>query len=399
MNKKLMVLLLICSGIILFSCKKLFPPEPPGNEVLAAPMEGLTKAQLASHAAGDELFAKIYTQSEGLGPIFIQSSCEGCHVGDGKGHPFTMVTRFARLTQGTIDYMEDLGGPQVQNRALSGYVPEGVHESADFVSQRLAPLLTGLGFLAAVHDSTIINMALKMGKVNWVEPPDYFVPTADHISVAGRFVGRFGKKAKEIRIFDQVVFALKEDIGITSDFDLEDPFNHLVGNNTGDNVADPEVGKDVINNLVFYLRTLKAPERRNIDDPDVIAGEKLFADLGCINCHKPTLKTAKSDIAVLSEVEFHPFTDLLIHDMGDDLDDGFPEGSATGSEWRTPPLWGLGLAKDVQGGERYLLHDGSASTIDEVLKVHGGEAMSASAAFFSLSEEDHDKVITFLNSL
>jgi len=244
------------------------------------------------------------------------------------------------------------------------------------------------------------------GRVNYVLPKEYFTPQSIHIDGSGYYIGRFGKKAKEITLLDQVVFALKQDIGLTSDFDVEDIFNPQAGINSGDVVPDPEVSLDVVNSLVFYMRTLKTPTRRNENDPDVLAGEQLFTQIGCANCHKPNLTTAKSEIDALSEKVFHPYTDLLLHDMGAALastTDGYPEipeGSAQGSEWRTPPLWGLGLAQESQGGTGYYLHDGRATTLRETIAYHSsGEASSIATNFFALSEQEKEQLIKFLESL
>ena len=188
-------------------------------------------------------------------------------------------------------------------------------------------------------------------------------------------------------------------MGITSDFDMQDLFNPQNGTNTGDNVADPEVSASFVNSVVFYMRTLKAPPRRNADDADVKAGEQLFTQIGCASCHIPTFTTPQSDIAALSNQTFHPYSDFLLHDMGPLLDDNYPEGSANGFEWRTPPLWGIGLAKDSQGGQMFLLHDGRVNSFEQAISFHGGEAESRRAAFNALSQDEKNKIIKFLESL
>ena len=135
------------------------------------------------------------------------------------------------------------------------------------------------------------------------------------------------------------------------------------------------------------------------DDENVMAGEELFKQVGCAECHISTLKTGYSEIEALSEKEFHPYTDLLIHYMPL-LGDGYPEGSASGDEWRTAPLWGLGLAADSQGGIAYYLHDGRATTINQVVNLHlGGEADNAASSYKALTDAEKDQVIAFLNSL
>ena len=130
-----------------------------------------------------------------------------------------------------------------------------------------------------------------------------------------------------------------------------------------------------------------------------MAGEALFETLGCAGCHTPTLRTGRSEIAVLNEVEFHPYTDLLLHDMGSALDDGYTEGRATTSEWRTPPLWGIGIQENFQGGSAFYLHDGRARTFTEAIELHGGEAQASRDAFGALLQESKDQLISFLRSL
>ncbi len=413
-SKYIIILLPLMLLVVISACNKLLPGAPDPGDTIAEPAEGLTPEQLVTFLAGDELFAKVYSPEQGLGPIFIQQSCEGCHVGDGKGHPFNMETRFGKYSGLVFDEMLDKGGPQLQQRSIAAYPSEQLPSDYTHKTGRIAPIVIGMGFLAALHDSTILNMADPYdadgdgisGRVNYVLPKEYFTPESIHIDSSGYYVGRFGKKAKEITLLDQIVFALKQDIGLTSDFDVEDIFNPQAGINSGDAVPDPEVSLDVVNNLVFYMRTLKTPTRRNEDDPDVLAGEQLFTQIGCANCHKPTLTTGPSEIEALSEKTIHPYTDLLLHDMGSALaftTDGYPEipeGSAQGSEWRTPPLWGLGLAQESQGGTGYYLHDGRATTLKETISYHAtGEASNIASNFFALSEAKQDQIITFLNSL
>ena len=154
-----------------------------------------------------------------------------------------------------------------------------------------------------------------------------------------------------------------------------------------------------MSDLVFYLQTLKAPIQRTASDATVGTGKQLFIQIGCEACHRANLQTSVSDIAPLSQVTFHPYTDLLMHDMGSGLDDGYTEGTALTSEWRTTPLWGLGLSANSQGGSLYLMHDGRAHSIQEAIELHGGEAAGSKDRYLQLTENEKDAVITFLNSL
>ena len=151
--------------------------------------------------------------------------------------------------------------------------------------------------------------------------------------------------------------------------------------------------------MVFYLKTLRAPSRRDESIAEVVAGEQLFTAIGCASCHTPTMRTGRSEIAVLDQVEFHAYTDLLLHDMGPELDDGYTEGRALTSEWRTPPLWGIGIQENFQGGQAFYLHDGRAQTFEETIGLHGGEGTASRSAFQALSDADKARLVRFLRSL
>lgn len=408
MNKAMLVIMGLTMFVaVMVSCEKMFQREPNDEEIFEGTIPGLTPHQEREHLIGDEAFGKIFSPKDGLGPIFVQISCSSCHVGNGKGHPSTVFTRFANVDGTLVDYLLTKGGPQLQERSIAGYPAEVLPSEANVFSERMAPAVMGLGFIAALDDQAILANADPndidgdgiSGRANYIEPTDFFIPQSIHIPNNGKYIGRFGKKAEKVTIQDQVVFALKQDIGITSDFDMEDLYNYQLGINTGDQVPDPEVSASFVNSLVFYMLTLKAPTRRNTEDPDVIAGEYVFTNIGCTNCHKSTFVTSQSDIEALSYQTFHPFSDFLLHDMGELLDDGYPEGSATGSEWRTPPLFGVGLAKNSQGGQLFLLHDGRATSFEGAISFHGGEASNSRTAFSALSQLEKEQLIKFLESL
>jgi CxxC motif-containing protein (DUF1111 family) len=185
-------------------------------------------------------------------------------------------------------------------------------------------------------------------------------------------------------------------MGITSDFHMQDLVS---AQGTTDNVIDPEVSASTVHQVVAYLQTLKAPIQRNKNDTAIIEGGDIFEDIGCENCHKKTLKTGPSPIKALNNTEFHPYTDLLLHDMGNELSSGYTEGTALPSEWRTPPLWGLGLSKNSQGGSYFLMHDGRAHSIHEAIMLHGGEGASSRTEFQNLTDAEKKKLIKFLESL
>jgi CxxC motif-containing protein (DUF1111 family) len=397
MKKYVFIFVGLCVTIAL-SCRKLQPAAPADNEVLDGMVDGLSADQKMSFLRGDRAFNnEIFTRETGLGPLFVAASCGACHAGDGKGHPFTTLTRFGQ-TDSTGNKFLAMGAPQLQDRAIPGHQPEQVPAGATF-SKFLPPANTGMGFLEAVPDATLLAMADPndadgdgiSGVVNWVELKEYVQPTEGSILRGGKCTGRFGKKAGAHDLLQQTAGAYNQDMGITSAYEPHDTY-------TGQSIA-PEVSEQTILDVVFYLRTLKAPVQRNAADANVIKGKDLFLNAGCGKCHTPALTTGNSQIAPLANVKIYPYTDMLLHDMGPGLDDGYTEGTATTAEWRTPALWGLGLSKNSQGGKYFLLHDGRAHSITEAILLHGGEATKSRNNFESLTETDKALMLKFLESL
>jgi CxxC motif-containing protein (DUF1111 family) len=387
--------------------------------VLDGTIPGLTPSQVRQHFAGDEEFGRRFGVADGLGPVFVATSCEQCHAGDGKGHPAFNLRRFGRMTPSGFDPLVALGGPQLQHRAIPGYPAEVLPAEATGIAAFTPPAVTGLGYLDAVEDATLIALADPddadgdgiSGRLQLHEPDDLLRrvleleargspdPGARGTLVEGKYIGRFGKKALTVNLLHQTVAAYHEDMGITSDLIPDDIFNPRAGNRGSDDAPDPEVSSSAVANVVFYLKTLRAPSRRERNHPEVLAGERLFAEIGCAKCHVPVLVTGASNIAVLDRIEFYPYTDLLLHDMGPGLDDGYTEGVATTAEWRTPPLWGIGIQERFQGGQAFYLHDGRARTLTEAIEWHGGEGAASRDAFRSLSEADKERLLRFLRSL
>ena len=395
---KVKLLLILFIGLGCLACEKTMPLAPEENELLDGPIEGLLPEQKQQFLHGDEAFNNdIFTVATGLGPLFNANNCGSCHAGDGKGHPFISFKRFGQIDSSGNQYLH-LGGPQLQNKAIPGYQPEQLPSEATFTTL-LAPAVTGLGFLDAVSDEHIFALADPndedgdgiSGVPNWISIPDYVVQRPNSITQNGKYIARFGKKGAAYDLLQQTSGAYNEDMGITSIFEPFDTYSGLE--------IDPEVATQTVHDVVFYLKTLKAPLRRNENDPNVLAGADIFEKLNCSGCHTPALKTGDSPIEVLSNKEFHPYTDLLLHDMGAGLDDGYTEGSAKTYEWRTPPLWGLGLSKDSQGGSYFLMHDGRATSIDEAILMHGGEAIDAMTNYSQLPESEKEMLIQFLESL
>ena len=380
------------------ACDGLIPGAPAEDDLLDGPVEGLSFSEQAMFLAGDMSFNdEVFTPDNGLGPLFVATTCGSCHIGDGKGHPFSTLVRFGQTEPNTGPNLA-IGGPQLQHRAIPGYVPE-VLPAGQPSMKILPPAVTGLGFLAALTDAQIMSNADPddlnedgiSGVPGLVSPPPYFVPASFHESVDGRFIGRFGKKAAAIDLLQQTVSAYVQDMGVTSTFEPIDVSSGLT--------SDPEVTDQTVHNVVFYLRTLKAPIQRNTDDAIVVQGAMTFMEIGCGACHIPDWITPESDIEALSRQMFSPYTDLLLHDMGPGLDDGVTEGSAETFEWRTPALWGLGLSANSQGGELFLMHDGRARSIGEAILLHGGEATKSREQFEALDGIGRTALITFLESL
>ena len=383
--------------VLVVSCEDTLTPAPEENELLDGPIEGLTTAQQIQFLSGDEAFGDVFTIEKGLGPIFVANQCASCHPGDGRGSPFVRFTRFGQPDTMGNQFL-DMGGPQLQHKAIPGFLPEQLPAGATFTNL-IAPPVTGLGFLDAVSDADLIALSDPddtdgdgiSGRPHWNTIPDYVTLRPNSISQDGKYISRFGKKGATYDLLQQTSGAYNQDMGVTSLFEPIDPFSGLE--------EDPEVSTQIVNDVVFYLKTLKAPLRRDEDNQEVIAGEQLFSQIQCASCHMPTLNTGPSPIEVLSNKEFHPYTDLLLHDMGSELNDSYTEGFAETPEWRTPPLWGLGLSKDAQGGSYFLMHDGRALSIEAAILLHGGEAEQAKSNYTQLSEIEIQQLIAFLESL
>jgi CxxC motif-containing protein (DUF1111 family) len=395
MEKILLAILVTLS--ITISCKKILPGTPEDFETLDGPIAGMSKEENARFLEGDAAFSQVFTKETGLGPLFNSNSCVSCHAGDGKGHPSTTLTRFGQIDESGNSFLNQ-GGPQLQHLAIPGFSPEFIPGGATY-AKFTPPANTGLGYLEYVTDAEIISLSDPndangdgiSGVPNWIIPPSYVTLRQGAIEQNGKYICRFGKKAGAYDLLNQTVNAYNQDIGITTSFNPKDTY-------TGENVQ-PDISEQVVHNLVFYLRTLKAPVQRDQNDSEVQNGKQIFNQIQCAGCHKPTLHTGYSPISVLSYKEFYPYTDLLLHDMGAGLDDGYTEGSAKTYEWRTPPLWGLGLSESSQGGQFFLMHDGRAKSINEAILMHGGEGSNSRNLYQNLNSSDKSALMKFLMSL
>ena len=383
--------------LLVTACSKFHPMEPEEDSLLDGPMDGLSGAELSRFIRGDDEFHVNFTQATGLGPLFVSTSCGNCHAGDGRGHPFNNLIRFGQ-SDATGNHFLDQGGPQLQHRALPGYTPESIPAGAPYASF-IGPPVTGLGLLDAITDDDILSRSDPSdsdgdgisGRPNWMQRKSFSARRPGGLEQNGLSIGRFGRKASVYDLLEQTAIAYQQDMGIVSTFLPIDPY-------TGEE-QDPEISNAITHDVVFYLRTLKAPIQRNMTDPTVISGEQIFNAIGCESCHRESFTTGNNPIGALANITFRPFTDMLMHDMGPGLDDGYTEGTADSNEWRTAPLWGLGLSPDSQGGSYYLLHDGRATSIAQAIQLHGGEAQASTNAFNALNATDREALIKFLESL
>ncbi len=399
--------------------------EAPGRRSGPTPMVSDTSHNAFGHAlnnlelhrwpamlAGKRLFVHRWQPAgagpaglDGLGPLYNADSCTACHFKDGRGAPVgtssaphppllfrlgetprhafgTQLQDFA--TEGAAE-----GSVAVEYREVLFHYPEGTTVSlrqpvytlttlstagtaAPTLAPRVPPTLVGMGLLEALGDEEILAWADEedadgdgiSGRPRWLEEPT-------------RRLGRFGWKAGKATLRDQSVAALREDLGVR---------------------APEEIDTEALQTLVLYLRLLAPPARREVVGRDIVTGEQLFLDIGCARCHRPHLTTGSDSLPELSEQTISPYTDLLLHDLGPELADPHPEQQADPAEWRTAPLWGLGLLSTVNGAA-YFLHDGRARTFEEAVLWHGGEARISRDRFTRLSSAERHQLLRFLASL
>lgn len=420
-----------------------------GSRAFAEPLANLDVSHRASFFAGNSFFTDAWVTApastmtrDGLGPTFNASACAGCHVRDGRGRPpetadepmLSMLVRLSIPGEGADGgpLPEPTYGGQFQPFSVLGVPSEGrvvleyddvpgtygdgeayvlrrprvVFETllhgpiADDVmtSARVAPGMAGLGLLEIVPEEDILAFEDPddldgdgiSGRANWVWDAQ-----------AGALaLGRFGWKAGQPSLLLQTAAAFNGDIGITTslfpDQNCPAPQLECAGALSG---GDPEAPEDILAHVVLYARGLAIPMRQDVGDPQVLAGRELFRDAGCAGCHVERYTSGVSTaLPELSLQPIRPFTDLLLHDMGEGLADGRPEFEASGREWRTPPLWGVGRIEDVND-HTYLLHDGRARGFAEAILWHGGEAEAARERFRTMSRADRAALMRFLESL
>jgi CxxC motif-containing protein (DUF1111 family) len=411
------------------------------SKAFGHPVPGLSEYDQHVHDVGDNQSEQTFVTApspvnSGLGPVYNNVSCKSCHHNDGKGNPTTGLNTSSMLVRVSVPGSDVNGGPlpvpgfglQLQDLAVFGLQPEAkvsttytnenyiypdgtitvMHKPAYrlvdpyqplpgnvMLSARMAPPFFGLGLLDLIPESTITGFAAQQasdnrgvsGKPNYVYDPAY-----DKI-----MLGRYGMKANAATLLTQVAAAYQQDMGVTNRvFPTESCSGQL--QNEG-RAPDPQLEDTLLDATVFYIKTLAVPARRNTTDPQVKQGEVLFAQIGCASCHIPTVQTG-TDIRfkALSNQRIHPYTDLLLHDMGPGLADGRPDFQASGSEWKTPALWGIGLFEKTNGIP-YYLHDGRARSLPEAILWHDGEAAGSRSQYVQLSASQRDNLILFLKSL
>lgn len=406
------------------------------------PAPNLASADMAMHLMGDVDFESVFVTApssinQGLGPIFNNSSCISCHPRDGRApFPTLLSSRSGLLLRTSMFGTDEHGGPvpvpgfgvQLQNQAIFGYEPEVTYSvtfteiketladgtvislrkpsfsiansympmpGGAMLSPRIGPPVFGLGLLEAIPEADILAMQDIAdadgngisGKANYVWDP----------LLKQTIVGRFGWKANTGTIRSQCAAAYVEDMGITNViFDKETGHGQTNGSDgLGD---DPELAAAILDQVVLYCKTLAVPAPRGIDKQQVKDGAAIFEKIACAQCHKPQQKTGYSEISAISFQTFYPYTDMLLHDMGEGLSDNRPDFLAGGSEWKTRPLWGIGLTQLVNGHTDFL-HDGRAKNLTEAILWHGGEALQSKEKFKLLSKKDREALLAFLNSL
>jgi len=431
-----------------------------GAAAYSVPAAMLDPEQLAVFAAGRGQFNEAWVVAPdpagvwGLGPTFNEDRCAHCHEHNGRARAPGDREPAARgmLVRLSVPGTGANGAPnphpaygdQLQNRGVPGRVPaEGqalftydvkVVGFADgesvqlrvprirftelqfgdigpdvMLSPRVAPAMVGLGLLEAVPEETILRIAKDQEKLGVSGRPNAVWDVENEIVV----LGRFGWKANQPNLRQQTAGAFHGDIGATSFFFPEEncpavqracldiPSASKCGGQGGceGNTFRTEVVPSRLSNITFYLQALAVPARRNVNDATVKRGEALFTRVNCGACHLAELRTGpKPALRAAADLTIHPYTDLLLHDMGEALADHRPDFAADGREWRTPPLWGIGLLRTVNGHSD-LLHDGRARDVTEAILWHGGEAEASREAFRNLSKPEREALVRFVESL
>ena len=423
------------------------------------PARNLDKNLRINFLVGNSLFRRIWEDAatseniakDGLGPFFSSTSCDGCHISDGRGHLPTL-----EIDEDLVSAVIQIGQPakienvyeknrddSIYGGQLSEFSTESVLEEAEISikyeflnvayddgsiiqlkkprviidklnygnlesntssSIRIAQMMIGLGLIENIAEENIL-------KLEDVDDSD-----GDGISGKANYswdlqenkfkLGRFGWKASQPTVLQQTADAFYHDMGLSNKFypnasnctESQVECNKSISGNSEiyDNF---EVSNDQLDLVTFYSSQLGVPAARNQKKPDVIAGRKLFYDIGCNSCHvEKHITRGDGPFENLNNQVISPYSDFLLHDMGEGLSDDVPEFQANGNEWRTPPLWGIGLTKIVSGRESYL-HDGRAETLEEAILWHGGESILTINKFKKLDINQRNQILKFISSL
>jgi CxxC motif-containing protein (DUF1111 family) len=429
------------------------------QNAFSLPSANLPPSRRVDFSVGNSFFRSPWviapsttTARDGLGPLFNTNACQNCHIKDGRGHPPApdapnAVSMLVRLsipdTPAYAKVIEQLGvvpepvyGGQFQDMSVPGVVPEGkvrvdytavpvrfkdgseielrkptlqitqlgygpMHPDTRF-SARIAPPMIGLGLLEAIPEEAILaNAEAQAREKNGIAGrPNRVWDDAQQKTV----LGRFGWKAGQPNLNQQNVHAFSGDMGLTTSLrpiddctDAQTACKQAPNGNGPD--GEPEVSDNILRLVLFYSRNLAVPARRDVGAPQVLAGKNLFFQAGCQSCHTPKYTTAANAAEPeLANQVIRPYSDLLLHDMGDGLADHRTEFQASGRDWRTPPLWGIGLTQTVNGHTQFL-HDGRARNLLEAVLWHGGEAQAAQQQVLSFNAEQRAALLAFLNSL
>lgn len=425
---------LLCAALLAGAAR--YEASGPESEAFTQAFEGLGAEHAASFRKGSGIFRQAWVigpsqdhpDFTGLGPLYNRLSCIACHVKNGRGAAPDLENGVARTMAArlSVDGKDAHGGPrahpiygaQLNPEGVPGVAGEGqaVVEYAEFdvslsegekitlrrptlsfrnlaygplgsqtkTSLRNAPPVFGLGLLEAVSEAEILA---GKGRPNFVFS----------VETNRKALGRFGLKANQPDLRQQIANAFAEDIGITSSLFPDENCASVRSECRG--ASTPELTDAQLDAISTYIRALAPPARRNLEDARVKDGEGLFHEIGCADCHREALHVANFPLQpALNGVEIHPYADLLLHDMGEGLADGREDFEAGPRDWRTPPLWGLGLAGKGGDGANFL-HDGRARTPAEAILWHGGEAQASADAFRKLPARQRDALLAFLNSL
>ncbi|HYQ27628.1 MAG TPA: di-heme oxidoredictase family protein [Polyangiaceae bacterium] len=407
----------------------------------------LDDEQAGKFSLGHSVFSRAWVTApattdnlDGLGPLFNARACASCHSKDGRSAPFNASgALLGMLFRLSIPGSADNGGPKpdpvygdqlrpfgilgvpgdatphVTYEELPGNYGDGEAYSLQkpsyaidgwnygepgeglMISPRTGPSVIGLGLLEAVPEDEILANVHPPDADGVQGVPNYVWDAAQQATV----LGRFGWKANQPSTLQQTAGAFVGDIGITSSlFRSGTCTPTMTACNSATTGADPdfELSDQAWHAVGFYMRALAVPARRAVTDQVALQGELLFTTFGCASCHRSTLHTGPSDVETLANQTIHPYTDLLLHDMGSDLADDRPDYQASGSQWRTPPLWGLGLLQKVNQ-HSFMLHDARARGFAEAILWHGGEGTTARENFRLATAPERAALLKFLESL